>query len=181
MKSGKILLVALILILALFSGCSQSGTDSTNTGEQAKDTEVAGEQADDTQVTGVEVIGEWSINVEVVGKEPFEFTNKDAEKIGAVEIVAAEKNGGEETWVGIPLEAFLDYINVEKVSVISVEGADGDIKELEPERISENGVGFGWMVNGEVLDAERGPIQLINHDRGPKWWVKQVSKITIIE
>ena len=138
-----------------------------------------------TGCSKAENIGEWSITVEVAGEAPFEFTNEDAKEIGPVEITAAVKDGDnlleENVWKGILLYDFLDYIGVEEFSVISVEGADGSVKELEPDRIDENGTGFGWMVDGEMLDEERGPIQLINNNRGPKWWIAQVSYITIIE
>lgn len=165
MKLKISLLAALFIMLLLFTGCGQSDPVSPE--------------------SDADVIGEWTITVEVVGEDSFEFTNEDAAAIGPVEIVAVMKDkdtvGEEETWIGITFMDFLDYIDVDEFSVVVVEAADGYSRELEPDRVSENGTGLGWMVNGEVLDEERGPVQLINHDRGPNWWVKQVAKITVIK
>lgn len=159
------IIVSLFLSMVLFlSGCEEPGTGGSE--------------------TGAGTVGEWSITVEVVGEEPFTFTNEDAELVGAVEIAAAEKDGDdlkdEHIWTGILLFDFLDYIGVEEFSVISIEASDGYTVELEPGRIDETGTGFGWMVDGEVLDEERGPLQFVNHNRGPKHWVKQVANVTII-
>ena len=130
-------------------------------------------------------IGDWSITVEVVGKEPFQFTDEDAANIGPVEIKAAMKDGesllAEDVWQGILLYDFLAYIGVTEFSVISIVGADGSSQELDPSRIDAKGTGLGWEVNGEKLDETRGPVQLINHNRGPKWWIARVSSITIIK
>ena len=132
-----------------------------------------------------EDIGTWSITVEVAGESPIEFTNEDAQKIGSVEFTAAVKDGDSfkeaNTWTGILLYDFLDYIGVKEFSVISVEAVDGYSVELDPSRIVEEGTGFGWAVNGEMLDEESGPIELVNHERGSKHWVKQVSRVTVIK
>ena len=121
----------------------------------------------------------------VMGEEPLEFSNSDAEQLGPVEIAAAMKDGeniGEEQiWTGILLEDLLEFAGVDNFSVISVISADGSTREFDPARISEGATGIGWMVNGEPLDAESGPVQFIADQRGPKWWVKQVTKIEIIK
>ena len=165
MKLKIILITILSIMVLVFTGCSQTDVD-TNPEE-------------------VENIGEWSITIEVVGEDPIEFTNEDAQEIGAAEIVAAQKDGENmleaDTWKGVLLCDVLDYIGVEEYSVISVEAADGYSKEMEPDKIDDQATGFGWMVNGVMLDEECGPIQLINNGRGPKWWIKQVSKVTVIK
>lgn len=164
MKLRLTLLVALALVILVFTCCSGSNTNETNNTKN---------------------IGEWSFTVEIAGSDPITFTNEDALKIGPTEIKAAQKDKEtlleEETWEGILMNSFLQYIGVTEYSVISVEAADGFTRELEPADITETGTGFGWMVNGEMLDAERGPIQFIAHERGAKWWVKQVAKVTIIK
>ncbi|MDX9804162.1 MAG: hypothetical protein RBS96_09225, partial [Dehalococcoidales bacterium] len=100
-------------------------------------------------------------------------------------MIAAMKDGddmlGEDTWRGILLYDLLDYYEVEDFAVISVEGADGSSTELESDRIEAEKTGFAWMVNSEMLDSEEGPIKFVNHNRGPKHWINQVTKITIIE
>lgn len=165
MKSRAAFLSIIILIIMVFTGCGQPEANVTENN--------AGN------------IGEWSIIVEVVGKAPVEFTNEDALKIGPVDIIAAQKDKEifleSQTWKGILMYDLLDYLGVEEFSVISVEGADGFTQEFDPSRMSESGTGLGWMVDGKMLDEESGPIQLIAHERGPKWWIKKVTKITIIK
>ena len=160
MKVSAVLAVLLVIINSVLGGCGSSNNEAAD-------------------------IGKWSIDVEVVGQNPVKFTNEDAEKIGPVEIKAAMKDGDslleEGAWEGILLNDFLKYLGVDKYSVISVEGANGTSQELDPSRVSAQGTGLGWKVNGQMLDAEKGPVQLINHNRGPKWWIAKVSKITVIK
>jgi hypothetical protein len=187
----------LTLILALFIfGCTQPGTSNVENGEiengqteaggAEEESSAEGEEGNKEDVEGAAAeIGEWSITIEVMGEEPLEFSNSDAEHLGPVEIAAAMKDGEnigeEEIWTGILLEDLLEFVNVEEFSVISVISKDGSAREFDPERISEGATGIGWMVNGEPLDAESGPVQFIADQRGPKWWVKQVTKIEIIK
>lgn len=162
MKLKAILLTAFLVMSTIITGCSTSNDELD--------------------------IGTWSITVEIAGQAPFEFTQEDAMEIGPVEIKASVKDADtlleEETWRGILLSEFLEYIGVENSTAISIEGKDEEgeynIRQLDPTRIDWERTGLGWMVNGEMLDEERGPIQLINHNRGPKWWVRQVTKIEII-
>ena len=165
MRLVTALLTVLALAILIFTGCSGSETNAPQ--NKTKD------------------IGVWSFAVDVVGEKQITFSNEDAMKIGPVEIKAAQKDKDTfletETWEGILIKDFLKYIGVEKYSVISVEAADGSTRELEPGDISDNGTGFGWMVNGKMLDEKSGPIQLVAHEKGPKWWVKQVVKVTIIK
>ena len=134
---------------------------------------------------GSDDIGTWSVSVEVVGESPVEFTNEDASEIGPVEITAAVKDGEDlqesNTYTGILLVDFLDYLGVEEYSVISIESADGYAIELEPDRVDAEGTGLAWAINGETLDEESGPVKFVNNKRGPKWWVDQVSLVTIIK
>jgi DMSO/TMAO reductase YedYZ molybdopterin-dependent catalytic subunit len=74
----------------------------------------------------------------------------------------------------------LDYLGVDSFSVIAVEAADGYSKELAPEDVTEDGTGLAWMMDGEVLEEGSGPVMLVNHERGSKWWIKQVARITVI-
>ncbi len=167
MKYILLLLSVLMIIVLSITGCSQPASNTST----------------ETNVTSD--IGEWRITVEIAGESPIEFTNEDAQKVGPAVIKAAMKDGDnlleEGTWEGILLTDFLKYMGVDQYSVISVSAADGFSQELDPSRVDPKGTGFGWKLNGEILDAERGPIQLINHNRGPKWWVKNVTNITIIK
>jgi DMSO/TMAO reductase YedYZ molybdopterin-dependent catalytic subunit len=163
-------LIVLTLVLALLTaGCSQPA-----------ETPEGGEDGGETAG-----MGEWSIVIEVIGEEPIEFTQEDAKGIGPAEITAQQKDGDnvgeEQVWTGILLEDLLEFVGVTEYSVISVISADGFTRELDPARVSEGKTGIGWMVDGELLTEEDGPIQFIADQRGPKWWVKQVAKIEVIK
>jgi hypothetical protein len=149
--------------ILVFAGCGQAGNNAQ----------------------GAVDAGAWSIEVEVVGQAPVKFTNEDATKIGPVEIKAAQKDGDtfkeENTYTGILIHDFLDYLGVDGFSVIAVEAADGYSNEFAPKDVSEDGMGLSWAMNGKKLDGDSGPILLVNDGRGPKHWIKQVSKITIIK
>ena len=176
-------------LVLIFAGCSQGATsapsDTQNTGQQTQTTQTETASPAEETATAADNIGEWSITVEVAGEDPIEFTNEDAQKIGPVEITAAVKDGdslGEShTYTGIRLYDFLDYIGINDFSVIGIEGAGGASQELDPSRIDEQGTGFAWAEDGEMLDATTGPVELVNHNRGPKWWIKQVSRITVVK
>ncbi len=165
MKLKIALLTVFSLIVLIITGCSQSSTNATK--------------------NSAESIPEFGINVEVVGEAPIKFTNEDAAKIGPVEIKAAQKDKDvfleENTYRGITFNDFLNHVGVKDYSVISIEAADGYMQEFAPGDLSESGVGFAWAVNGEKLDDATGPIQFVNHGRGPKHWIKNVSKVTIIK
>jgi DMSO/TMAO reductase YedYZ molybdopterin-dependent catalytic subunit len=168
-RVARYLIFFAILILVLPTGCGQPAG--------------GGNEPDETEPT--EDIGEWSITIEVVGVKSLEFTHEDALSIGPDEIRAAEKDkdvfGDVQVWQGILLTDLLEFVGVKEFSVISVISADGSTRELDPDRIGDSATGIGWKVNGERLDDERGPIQLIADQRGPKWWVTNVKKIEVIQ
>jgi len=165
MNFRKTLLCIFLAMVLVFTGCNQSDAN--------------------TEENVVVDTGKGSITVEVIGETPFEFTNEDARETGPVEITAAQKDKDalleSATYTGILFNDFLDHIGVDKFSVISIEAADGYMQEFELSDISTDGTGLSWAVNGEILDEGSGPVMLVNHGRGPKWWIKQVSKITIIK
>ena len=161
MKTRIALLAVFSIMVLAFIGCSGSGTETP------------------------EDIGEWSITIVVGSDDPITFTNEDALELGPVDIEASQKDGETflepQTWRGILLYDLLDYLDVEDFSVIDVQSADDYAEQFRADYINEEVTGFGWKVEGDMLDEESGPIQFIAHQKGPKWWIKQVSKITIIE
>jgi hypothetical protein len=174
---------------AVESGASDSEKAEPEANDKALEQSVVAEKKDTVAAAANKTddtseIVEWSITIEVLGEDPVEFTNKDAAAVGPVEIVAVEKDkdefGDAQIWTGILLKDLLEYIGVTEFTVIAIVAQDGFMRELDMERMSE-ATGIGWMVNGEMLDAERGPIQLIADQRGPKWWIPQVAKIEIIK
>jgi len=138
-----------------------------------------------TGCTSAPDTGEWSVSVEVVGQGTHEFTNKVADEIGPVDIKAAMKDGDdikdEDTWRGILVYDLVNYYGLDDFSVISIEGEDGKVAEISPDRLETDRTGFAWAKNGKALDSDSGPVKFVNHNRGPKHWIDKVVKITIIE
>jgi hypothetical protein len=172
----KVALAALSLAVALtVVGCSASNEVNTTTAK-ASTTAASANTAS---------IPSWSITVDVVGAATRQFTNEDAAKIGPVQIKAAQKDGDsmltEQVWTGILMKDFLKYVGVDSYSVIQIVASDGFSQELAPADVTADGTGLGWAVDGKELDAKSGPVELVNNGRGPKWWVKQVSSITIVK
>lgn len=182
-------MLLLIVSLVAFTGCSGDTTEGdepeTVPVEEVEEPAEAEEPEELEETEEAEVVGEWSFTVEVIGGDTYEITNEVAKEIGPVNIMAAEKDGDdvseEREWTGILLTDLVEYVGVDEYLVVAIEGADGESRELEADRLDEERTGFGWMVDGEELDEEAGPIQLINHHRGPKWWIKDVTKVTIIQ
>lgn len=87
----------------------------------------------------------------------------------------------EEEWVGVLLIDVLEYLAIEDFTGVIVENDRGDSRDMELGRLDLDAAGFGWMVDGEMLDEDDGPIRFFNHNRGPKWWISDVSKVTVIK
>ncbi|NLK01337.1 MAG: molybdopterin-dependent oxidoreductase [Clostridia bacterium] len=176
-KRIVILLSLLVMTVFVLGGCTQPETGPAGNGDS--EDPVGGEVAEAVE------IGEWSIEIEVADKEAVNFTNVEAADLGPVEFTAAQKDGDEfketQTFTGILLEDLLEYVGVTDFTVISVEGADGSSREMPPDRLALETTGIAWAVDGKSLDAGCGPVQFIADQRGPKWWIKQVTKIFIVE
>jgi len=169
LKSKLLWGLALLLSLLLVGGCGQEAADEPDNGEDEKQEEQ---------------IGDWSIAVEVAGGETYTFTSEDALEIGPSEITVVQKEqdtfSEEQVWTGIPLKTVLEYVGITEFSVVSVESKDGYSREYDPETVNNEGKGIGWMVDGKHLDEENGPVQLFVDKRGPKHWIPQVAKITVV-
>lgn len=122
--------------------------------------------------------------MEGLGKEAA-FTSLDLEKTGTVTIKAAikdkETTGPEAEWTGVPLAKVMEYLGVGQYTTVKVESADGTAKEFTPDMVESAGTILGVKVNGNALDSEKGPVQLVVNGKGSNWWIKQVAKITVIK
>lgn len=164
MKFRSALVIVVSIGILLFAGCGGGET----TADESKD----------------DGIGTWSITIDIAGEDPVQFTNEDAAEIGPREIIAAVKDKDisepEHTYTGILLDDILKHVNVDSYTVISIVSKSGVSVELDPSRIDPQGTGIAWAVDGKKLNAEDGPVQLVNNGRGPKWWITQVSSIAIV-
>jgi hypothetical protein len=123
----------------------------------------------------------WSVKLEGVSQEA--FTNLDVEKITAVDVKATHRSREgvetEQVWTGILIKDLLKYLNAESATEVTIESTDGFNRVYDHELISSDGTLVAWKVDGQVLDADSGPIQSVADGKGPNWWIKQVAKISI--
>ncbi len=143
------------MVTMVFIGCSEK-QDTVNT-ENTENTERAA----------------WTINVEGVNDDSAQFTSIDAEKVGMVAIKATmkKKDGTtkEQEWEGISLKEALKYLGVEEFSTVVVEASDGYSKEYTPELVNIEGTILGLKVDGNEIDEEDGPLQLVVDGKGSNW------------
>lgn len=126
----------------------------------------------------------WKITIAGLGQEAA-FTSLDLQKTGTETIKAAIKDketlGPEEEWTGVLLDKVLEYLGVNMYTTVKVESVDGTAREFTPDLVDSVGTMLGIKVNGKELDKETGPVQLVVNGKGSKWWIKQVTKITVIK
>ena len=122
----------------------------------------------------------WSVKLEGVSQEA--FTNLDVEKITAKDVKATHRSREgvetEQVWTGILIKDLLKYLNAENATEVTIEAKDGFNRVYDHELISSDGTLIAWKVDGQVLDADSGPIQSVADGKGPNWWIKQVAKIS---
>lgn len=127
----------------------------------------------------------WSITIEGTGKDPIKFTNGEAEKVGIATQKASMKDKDtslpEQEWQGVLLGKVLDYYGIKSYTTVKVESQNGSSKEYTPDLVASSAALLGWKVDGKALDSENGPVQLVVNGKGSNWWIKNVSKITIVK
>ena len=156
--TGIILLVLLLMGISVFAGCSQ----------EAEVREIL-----------------WTITVEKEGGSSVEFTNVDASGIEmvAIEAVKEKKDGSktEQSWEGIPVSEVLKAAGFNDYTTVAVEAADGYSKEFDRAAIDDSGTIFGLKLDGEDIDEEDGPMQLVASSMSGSFWIKNVAKVIIIK
>lgn len=127
----------------------------------------------------------WTIILEKEGSSSVEFTNIDATgiEIIAIEAVKEKKDGSKtnENWEGMPVSEVLKIAGFDDYTVVVIEAADGYSKEFDRTTIDDSGTIFGLKLDGEDIDEEDGPMQLIVSLMSGSSWIKNVAKVIIIE
>lgn len=127
----------------------------------------------------------WTIIVEKEGGNSVEFTNIDASGIEmvAVEAVKEKKDGSkiDQSWEGIPVSEVLKAAGFDDYTVVAVEAADGYSKEFDRAAIDDSGTIFGLKLDGEDIDEEDAPMQLVASSMSGSFWIKNVAKVVILE
>lgn len=158
MKKLAILLVVLLLGVAVI-GCSQP-EDETPVAEP-----------------------EWTISIEGVEAEPIKFTDLDAAELTQkdVEAVKKKKDGTEtkENWQGVPLKEVLAAVGAADYQSVTVEASDGYAQEYSLEVINREETILGLVRNGEKLDADDGPVQMVPTGESGNMYIKNLAKITV--
>lgn len=161
MKKRVCLTMVLVIVMLMVAGCGNAKNSSAPEQEP-----------------------KWKISIEGAGDKPVEFTDIDA-KIGTVSIKCTMKKKDdtqvEQQWTGVPLQKVLEYYNVKDYSAIKVESTDGYNKEYTPDLVNSEGTVLGLKVDGKDLDEQSGPVQLVVDGKGANWWIKQVTKITVLK
>ena len=127
----------------------------------------------------------WTITVEKEGGSSVEFTNVDAANIDmvVVETVKEKKDGSktDQSWEGLSVAEVLKAAGFDDYAVVVIEAADGYSKEFDKAAIDDSGTIFGLKLDGEDIDEEDGPMQLVVSSMSGTFWIKNVAKIIIIE
>jgi len=155
---GIILIVLLLMGMSVFAGCSH-------------------------KAEAQEIL--WAITVEKEGGRSVEFTNVDASSIDmvAIEAVKEKKDGSKinENWEGMPVSEVLKAAGFNDYNTVAVEASDGYSKEFDKATIDDSGTIFGLKLDGEDIDEEDGPIQLVVSSMSGSSWIKNVARVVIIE
>jgi len=127
----------------------------------------------------------WTITVEKEGGSSVEFTNVDASGIDmvAIEAVKEKKDGSktDQNWEGLPVSEVLKAAGFDDYAVVVIEAADGYSKEFDRAAIDDSGTIFGLKLDGENIDEEDGPMQLVVSSMSGTFWIKNVAKVIITE
>lgn len=186
MKLSRLFLIMILAVSLMFVvACeAEEAAPGLEAGQENEEVTDKGEATENE----VADIGVWSFAIEILTDDGIEekvITNEDALAIGSKTAIAAMKDGDdvmpEEEWVGVLLIDVLEYLAIEDFTGVIVENDRGDSRDMELGRLDLDAAGFGWMVDGEMLDEDDGPIRFFNHNRGPKWWISDVSKVTVIK
>ena len=126
---------------------------------------------------------EWSITIEGVKDEPITFTDLDAAKLTQRDVEAAKtkKDGTEvkENWQGVSLKDVLEAVGAKDYQSVTVEAADGYAKDYTLEIINREETILGFVRDGEKLDEEDGPVQMVPAGESGNMYIKNLAKIIV--
>lgn len=135
--------------------------------------------------TSAPAAGGWTIAIEGTDKGSVTFNEAEAAKVGLVKQSASVKDKDTslpaQEYGGVSLEKVLAYYGVKSYTTVKVESSDGTYKEYTPDLVSSSKALLGFKADGKALDSETGPVQLVVDGKGPNWWIRKVTKITVIK
>ena len=127
----------------------------------------------------------WVITIQGTETSPIVFNAAEAAKVGLIKQSASVKDKDAslpaQEWDGVSLEKVLEYYGVTTYTTVKVESADGTFKEYTPDLVATSKALLGFKADGEELGQDSGPVQLVVDGKGPNWWIKQVTQITVIK
>lgn len=127
----------------------------------------------------------WSISIEAPDGNTLEFTDIDAAKLENVEInaIKKKKDGSEEeeAWTGIKLKDILSQVGISDYTAVVVEAGDGYSAEYTKEIADADDTILGLKKDGQELDEEYYPAQMIAASGRSNLWIKQVAKIKVVK
>lgn len=127
----------------------------------------------------------WVITIQGTETSPVVFNAAEAAKVGLIKQSASVKDKDSalpaQEWDGVSLEKVLEYYGVKTYTTVKVESADGTFKEYTPDLVATSKALLGFKADGEELGQDSGPVQLVVDGKGPNWWIKQVTQITVIK
>ncbi len=101
----------------------------------------------------------------------------------AIEAVKEKKDGTliDQSWEGLSVSEVLKTAGFNDYAKVAVEAADGYSMEFDRAAINDSGTIFGFKLDGEDINEEEGPMQLIVSSMAGSSWIKNVAKVVIIE
>ncbi|RBP59673.1 molybdopterin-dependent oxidoreductase-like protein [Alkalibaculum bacchi] len=177
MKKKILSLIMIALLGFMLVACSSEQEKTSTEAEKPADT---GAQTE-TETEGQEPT--FTIAIEA-GEESIEITEKNIGEIKEINLTAMIiSKKGEETneYTGMLLKDVLAYANVGEYTSLELEAIDGYVVEYTKEMAESDGTILAYIVDGEVLGEEAGPIQSLIDGDPAKNSVKQLAKIRVIK
>lgn len=195
-KSKKfLLLVVLILVgVIIFTACNvdKVDTDPEQTpifgvqeqeGEPEKNQETTGGTTKEVEGTTKEAA--WTIIIETPDGESVDFTDLDLKEIGKINMKATTKikDGTEEEneWTGVRLKKVLEFANIKGYELVEIEAEDGFLVEYTKEIADSDKTILAIKKDGETLDEDSGPTQMVVEGERANLWIRNVAKIRAVK
>ena len=86
-----------------------------------------------------------------------------------------------ESWEGMLVSEVLKAAGFDEYTTVAVEASDGYAKEFDKATIDDSGTIFGLKLDGEDIEEEDGPMQLVASSMSGSFWIKNVAKVIIVE
>lgn len=175
-KKKALLFIFILALIFVVVGCS------SKQGEKIEEEELATEEVEET--ASQSEIPEFNIVIETAKGESVEVTEKNVDEIGEATLTATvmKKDGSENEndFTGILLKDVLEYANVGDYSSLELEAADGFVVEYTKEMAESDGTILAYLIDGQPIEEEDGPIQSLIDGESSQYKVKQLVTIRVI-